>query len=417
MNKVKDRPAAISEKVEEILIGLTQAFCRVLRTTTLITLRPIVMHRRNKALLRQRVVMPPLSFLIFSCFFLSIIINVYPQGWTILFSPIWLRGEIGQAALQQKESLISLEAIIMNGLPAFFGFWLAAECFSRMLHRSDRKSAANLACYAFGQLTFFFSAACFLPIIGSQTLGVYNESLMGGLWSLKAFIAFGDALIKAILLIGLISPLVLLTVVLTPVGAFWDWRLALRFASAFVFLMFGALMATELGSLPARYSESFDHNPQVIGEVIEDIQLIGTTDQGPIGAELTILVFNPTNKPVLVDATEPLSDVEFKNTLNGEIVTHARDIKTVAIDDLGRQLTLRVLAPGDSILVSLKSRWTLEDSDSLLTSKKVHTNFEGSELANIELEITYDLIDVDLQSDDFLSFSETDIVLENLASP
>ena len=168
---MSEKRESLSAKVENFVSGIVRFMNRFARTGISVVTHPksfnIGLGRKKRA---KRIV-PPLTFLIVGCFFLSVIVDTYPEGWYVYFNWIWLSEEIGQRIQERGGDLFSLTALVRSGLPTFIAFVVVAQILAWLLARCRwmRPRVFATLCYAFGLHAFSFAIACFLPIIAGES--------------------------------------------------------------------------------------------------------------------------------------------------------------------------------------------------------------------------------------------------------
>ncbi len=141
-------------------------------------------HRLGRSIRKKRTV-PPLTFLIVGCFFFSVIIDTYAEGWIVYFNWVWLDQEISGKIQERGGDLFSLTAIVRSGLPTFLCFAVLIQLLAWALAKSKwlRPRVAATLSYAFGLHATAFAFACFLPIIGIYVLNPEtSDSVVSDLW-------------------------------------------------------------------------------------------------------------------------------------------------------------------------------------------------------------------------------------------
>jgi len=89
------RPS-LSLKVENFVSGIIRFVNRYARTTFAAVFRPRSFSIGLARSRRLRKIVPPLTFLMVGCFFFSVIIDTYADGWIVYFNWVWLDQEISQ---------------------------------------------------------------------------------------------------------------------------------------------------------------------------------------------------------------------------------------------------------------------------------------------------------------------------------
>jgi|GEM_PF-6124196 len=394
-------------KVENFVFGIVRFVTLYARTTFLAVVKPWAFNVRLAQARRHRRVVPPLTFLIVGCFFFSILIDTYAEGWLIYFNWIWLDDEISQKINERGADLFSLTAIVRSGLPTFLCFAVLAQLLSILLSRSRwvRPRVSATIAYAFGLHATAFGFACFLPIVGNYALNPEtSDSVVSDLWQYGivylvagATIMFGTiAFISPILLIGWSAHRREARQALKP--AF------VRVGLAFPIFFTSIFIATEFGSIPARFTSALKPLPKVEYQAMQGPRLYGRGPGDISGATYAILFHNKTEDLAYIDTDTRLVDVTI-NLSNGIEIPTKDNIQTKIFDENRVAKTVLPVLPGKTQFVYFEMRWEIDGTLGIPTD----TYYDGS--------WSYDGLNVILDFDPITGADFDGDLIYNLGSP
>lgn len=373
---MSDARPSLTLKVENFVSSVIRFLWRYIRTVVTLALRPRSFNNRLARAIRRRTIVPPMTFLILGCFFFSIIIDTYAEGWMVYFNWIWLDEEISQKINERGGDLFSLTAIVRSGLPTFLCFAILAQILAWLFAKSNFKRPITTASitYAFGLHTSAFAFACFLPIIGIYALNpVSSDSVVSNLWQ------YGVAnlvLIAAALfaVIAFLSPILILVWAARAPEARALWKpFWVRTIAALPVFLCSIFLASELGSIPGRFSEAIKPDPNVEYQVMQEGEFQGR-GPGEVSRYVTAFFFdNKTDDLAYIDAADnPISISIFRP--DGAEITFQNDPKTTIRDEQGAIRQFLPIQPGEAELVHFEVLWELSEP----LGEPTETNFDGS---------------------------------------
>ncbi len=371
------RPTTLSLKAENFVSGIVRFIKRYARTTFITIIRPRSFSINLPRSRRLRKIVPPLTFLIVGCFLYSVIIDTYAEGWIVYFNWIWLDQEISQKLNERGPDLFSLTAIARSGLPTFLTFLVLAQSITIILTRSRwlRPRVFSTVTYAFGLHAMAFAIACFLPIIGVNALNPNtSDSVVSSLshYGLEYLVMAATA---AFALIAFISPILLLAWSAQRREARFIFKpFATRLVASVPIFFISIFLATEFGSLPARFTDALVPTPKVKFQAMDTPELIGHGPGDLSGANFAVLLHNETEDLTYVDASSHLVSVTIIHP-NGTELDIRNDPITEVFDEHRAQRTLLPILPGEAQLVFLETRWQI---DGTLGTPSYTSSFDGA---------------------------------------
>lgn len=369
------RPS-LTLKVENFVSGVIRFLRRYVSTVLRLVTRPRSFNTRLARDRKLRLIVPPLTFLILGCFFFSVIIDTYADGWLVYLNWVWLDEEISQQLNDRGEDLFSLTAIVRSGLPTFLCFAIFAQALAWCLTKSRFKrpiTAASIT-YAFGLHTTAFAFACFLPIIGVYALNPESSgSVVSNLWEYGlAYLVLGAT--AAFAVIAFLSPVLVLVWAAKAPEARRAWKpLWVRSAAALPVFLTAIFLSTELGSIPGRFSEALQPDPNVEYQVMQDGEFQGR-DPGDVSRYVTAFFFdNKTDDLAYIDASDPLISISIFRP-DGTEVAFKEDPRTMIRDEQDTLRAFLPIQPGEAELVHFEVVWELDAP----LGDPTETYFDGS---------------------------------------
>lgn len=369
------RPS-LSLKVEEFVYGIVRFSTLYVRTTFSATAMPRIFNIGIAKARRQRRIVHPLSFLIVGCFLFSAIIDTYPEGWSVYFNWIWLSDDISQKITERGGDLFSLTAVVRSGLPTFMCFVVLAQTLSILLARSRwiRPRVFATIIYAFGLHSASFAFACFLPIISSYALNPESsDSAISNLWEYGvAYLVIGLTVILAAS--AFISPILLIGWSAHRREARWAFKpVFARLGVAIPAFFVSIFIATEIGSLPARFTVAIKPVPKVEYQFLQGPTLHGSGPGDISGATYSVILYNRTEKLAYIDSMSTIAAVTI--TLpDGDVLSTKDNTQFDVFDETHVLKTILPLLPGKAQLVYFEVHWETIGTLGVPTS----TSIDGS---------------------------------------
>lgn len=355
------RPS-LTLKVENFVSGVIRFLRRYLSTVLRLVTQPKSFNARLARDRKRRVIVPPLTFLILGCFFFSVIIDTYADGWMVYLNWVWLDEEISRQLNDRGGDLFSLTAIVRSGLPTFLCFAILAQVLAWCLTKSrfKRPIAAASITYAFGLHTTAFAFACFFPIIGIYALNPESSgSVVSNLWEYGlAYFVLGATVVFAV--IAFLSPILVLVWAAKAPEARRAWKpLWVRSTAALPVFLMAIFLSTELGSIPGRFSEALQPDPHVDYQVMQDGEFQGR-GPGDVSRYVTAFFFdNKTDELAYIDASNRLISISIFRP-DGTEVAFKEDPRTTIRDDEGTLREFLPIQPGEAELVHFEVVWQLD---------------------------------------------------------
>ncbi|MEM9062186.1 MAG: hypothetical protein AAGD13_17140 [Pseudomonadota bacterium] len=369
------RPS-LTLKVENFVSGVIRFLRRYLGTVLRLTMQPKSFNARLARDRKRRVIVPPLTFLILGCFFFSVIVDTFADGWVVYFNWIWLDQEIGQQINDRGVDLFSLTAIVRSGLPTFLCFAILAQILAWCVTKSGfkRPNTAASITYAFGLHTTAFAFACFLPIIGVYALNPESSgSVVSNLWEYGlAYLVLGATVVFAV--VAFLSPVLVLVWAAKAPEARRLWKpLWVRSIMALPVFLTAIFLSTELGSIPGRFSEALQPDPNVEYQVMQDGEFQGS-GPGDVSRYVTAFFFdNKTDELAYIDASAHLVSISIFRP-DGTEVTYRAQPRTLIRDEQGILQEFLPIQPGKAELVHFEVVWQLDAP----LGDPTEINFDGS---------------------------------------
>jgi hypothetical protein len=373
---MSDARPSLTLKVENFVSSVVRFLGRYVGTVIALVLRPRSFNNRLARDRKRRAIVPPMTFLILGCFFFSIIIDTYSEGWMVYFNWVWLDAEISQKINERGGDLFSLTAIVRSGLPTFLCFAIIAQILARFLTKSRFRrpvTAASIA-YAFGLHTSAFAFACFLPIIGIHALNPESsDSVVSNLWQYGlSYLVLGATVVFAA--IAFISPVVVLVWAAKAPEARKPWKpiLVRSIASPPIFLI-AIFLSTELGSIPRRFSEALKPDPKIDYQVMQEGEFQGR-GPGDVSRFVTAFFFdNKTDELAFIDASSDLITISIVGP-DGTNISFKDNPEITIRDEQGTIRQFLPIQPGDAELVHFEVVWHLDKP----LGEPTDTSFDGS---------------------------------------
>ncbi|MEW4461459.1 hypothetical protein AB1K42_25465 [Roseibium algicola] len=386
---MSNQQTSLSLKVENFVSGIVRFVGRYARTVFVAVVRPWSFNINVPSARRRRRIVPPLTFLIIGCFLFSVIIDTYAEGWMVYLNWIWLDEEISGKINERGADIFSLTAIVRSGLPTFLSFVVFAQVITWLFSRNHwfRPRVTAIIIYAFGLHAMAFAIACFLPVFGIYALNPEtSDSVISNLWQYG--IAYAVlALTAGFAIAAFVSPILLLAWSVQPREARLPMKFApVRFVAAVPVFLTTIFLASEFGSLPARFTGALTQLPRVDYQVMQGPNLVGTGPGDVSGANLSIYLHNRTEDLAYVDAGASLLTVSVFLP-DGTELGFNESPKTAVTDENRKQRQFLPIAPGTAELVHFRTTWTL-DGD---LGSPTDTGFDG--------DLSYDGVTVVLDVD------------------
>ncbi|MEP3332359.1 hypothetical protein [Sedimentitalea sp.] len=391
---------SLSTKVENFVSGIVRFMNRFVRTGALAVTQPWSFNVGLGRLRRAKRIVPPLTFLIVGCFFFSVIIDTYPEGWFVYFNWIWLSEEIGQRIQERGGEMFSLIALVRSGLPTFLAFAVIAQILAWLLARSRwmRPRVFATLCYAFGLHAFAFAIACFLPVIGIYALNPdRSDSFVSNLWiNGLSYIVLGLTMI--FVLIAVVSPVLLVIwasqrrearLLFKSVGA--------RSLAAIPIFLSSIFIATELGSLPARFTLGLTPTQHLEVQSMAGHRLLGVAPGNVSGATYSMLFHNKTDDLAYINHEDTWVDV-IVTSADGSDISPEEEASVRLFDEERLEARLIPIPPGAIQLVFVEISWKLDGS--LGEPTQTYSDDGSWWYDGAMLKLYYDLVDgADLEDD------------------
>jgi len=354
----------LSRKVENFVSGIVRFMGRFAGTVWRTVLSPRSFNLNLGRTIRKKRIVPPLTFLVVGCFFFSVIVDTYPEGWIVYFNWVWLSEEISRKIQERGGDLFSLTALVRSGFPTFLGFVAFAKIGAWVLSRRHwlRPRVFATICYAFGLHAIAFSFACFLPVFGEHALNpATSDSFISTLWQNGlSYILLILTLISAI--IAFVCPVLMVTWAAQGREARrYMTHVASRGLAASPIFLIGIFLTTELGSLPARFTLGLTPIANVEFQSLSGHRFIGANPGDLSGASYGVLFHNKTTDLAYVDVSNASVDVTIVRNSGAEVGFLSEPV--IAIRDQNRSpRKLIPVLPGQSQLVYIEIHWELDGS-------------------------------------------------------
>ena len=381
-----DEKISISDKIEEFVDGAVRFISRFFLTLISAAILPVAFVRKIYASEDQKKFIAPNTFLILGCFSISVIIDAYPHGWQIYFNWIWLDAEIAKVAKDRSGQIFSIESVFRVGMPTFLALFGLTTLLAKLIAKSEtsRDKFTAVLKYSFGFHVLCFSFACLIPIVASRS---FPETNFGAL--LASQTASG---VEIVLVIGLaggcaiacfLSPVIAISsALLREFKSFdwvnWFWSTLLASASVVI----AALIGSELGSLPARFSESLIEQKLVSYQVLRSLELTHKSGSDFLETTLDIILLNDSSDLAYVDGRDSLAHV----LITQDALHFSPDVSNILLNAQGVATEVLALPPGESTRITLRSMFPWRDLPN--TKEASGIAFYNS---NAEVEIDYDL--------------------------
>ena len=304
----------ISERIEGVVDGILRFLIRLVRTSWVILTRPFgwttILEDADPA---ERKFILPLTYLVLGGFIYTLIISVYPTGFTNLLDILWFDEEIGQTLKARLKEATSITGLIAAAFPVFLTVTIFAGVAGLLIKDQEhRQTFRRINYYAFG----FHCMALFSPLLVLMFLEIATTVIQGPYVEPTLNPEILDALsfvilagVIGIVLVALVTPLVSLTVwrvrtgkpVLSPIGAVGLIAMMV-YAAALTFVL------AYTAAIPAQFS--LDTNQTPVSEVVLDfvgdqMLLIEANSDGNYTAttELYLVVKNQLEGPFIDKAS------------------------------------------------------------------------------------------------------------------
>jgi len=391
---VSEARPSLTLKVENFVSSVVRFLWRYISTVATLALRPRSFNNRLARDRKSRSIVPPMTFLILGCFFFSVIIDTYAEGWMVYLNWIWLDQEISQKINERGGDLFSLTAIVRSGLPTFLCFAIIAQVLAWLLTKSRFKRPVTTASitYAFGLHTSAFAFACFLPIIGIYALNPESsDSVVSNLWRYGlSYLVLGATVIFAV--IAFLSPVLILIWATKVPQARKPWKpLLVRASASLPLFLITIFLATELGSIPGRFTEALKPNSKVDYQVMQQGEFQGR-GPGDVSRFVTAFFFdNKTDDLAYIDASNDLITITIFRP-DGTEVAFKTNPKTIIRDEQGtiRQFLELEATLGEPTEKNFDGSWSYQG----FSAKIVLDPISGAELES-KIEYEPNFLDVE----------------------
>lgn len=297
---------SLSVKIDDTIEGLLLFLLRFFATHGHIALKPYRSNILTGSL--QKDPPPytrPLTFLAIGAFLFSLLIDVYPAGFSGLMDLMWFGDEFKVNLSERWMEALTLTTLITTGLPVILTVSLLAGVSSRLLFKDETSRSYWFAinCYSFG---YWITLLFILMSI---------DTLLSGVVILLPFldgIVIPETISTPLLVLGLLTIVVLVIIVplVLITNSYFELRelVTLRskiiaFPFVLVYWLVGVYLIAQSASVVPDLTNTYF--PKAVPEVMifEEMKSEHHPDSDSVDIYFQVIVENKTQKDLLLELT------------------------------------------------------------------------------------------------------------------
>lgn len=350
---------SLSVKIDDTIEGLLLFFLRFLATHGHIALKP---YRSNILVGSLQKDPPlytrPLTFLAIGAFLFSLLIDVYPAGFSGLMDLMWFGDEFKVNVSERWKEALTLTTLITTGLPVILAVSLLAGASSRLLFKDEKSRSFWFAinCYSFG---YWITILFILMSI---------DILLSGVVVLLPFlngITIPETISTPLLVLGLLVIVILVFVVplVLITNSYFELRelVTLRnkiiaFPFVLVYWFMGVYLIAQSASIVPDLTNTYF--PTAVPEVMifEEMKLEHHPDSDSVDVYFQVIVENKTKKDLLLELTNNQISIDLSTGPEDPTIESWPTDKLILLGAINKLKTNRTIISKESNqLIDLKT--------------------------------------------------------------